>query len=1273
MHEVARRVLLPSMQHQRYLIALTLSALCITSGCTHSLSWVGPLHEEHVDARDGLFEAIERYYRADDVSELRSAVDEALRLAPRSGMAHEIAADLAHMDGDIDAQVTHLIAALADTRSDALDLYLAKLDGLQLSADERHRALARAIQLMKGHPSPALQSAAAASAVNLLSHAGDYAAMDPIVADALKPLDVALIGTWDNDQGKGFQTARPPESEVDLTATYPGSVVDIGWRLDAPRSRHGDYGMDALFSPSSWATAYATAVVHAERAERYELRLTSSSPFKVWLNGALVASVEERRSIAVFDAYVLPLNLRQGDNRLLIKLAHRKGSWIFRPRLTGVDGAPALGLQLRAPDTAVSITASPPERVWGPEDFIAARVSLLQGPQARRDHLKAAWSERMGLQTKAIQYAEANLTGNEDGIVGSYMLAGLYWDHQERGQAADSLGALDRRVGDALPFIRAQQARFWIQQGRKDQARDHLMALKEAHPARAAIWMQLADYFKAEDWHAERCEALEEANRLRPRWPHGLTTLGHCQSALEGPELAEQTYLDALELARGNHTTLRRLRNLYLETKRFTRAKRIMARMIAGWPASYGARVRDGDNWRRLGDRAKARERYLEAIEIDPDASWAHKRLGSLAQAGSDIDGAVMHWKEALKRNPDNDRLARHLHFHASEPDEPWVDEIPSTEAIEEAIAKGRTASHPAGADNVALIDHRVMQLFKDGSRSGVVTQVILALNEQGRDRITSMQLTERGRIQVLKAYATKGNGERVEATRPRDGKVRFRALEEGSVVVLQYRFDSGPQAYLALHMAELWSFHALGWATTWSEWSLWLDADEVVHEHGLGNYERTETQHGALKRVTWRMNEVPPLITEPGAPSLIELLNHVMVSTVPDWETFMRWEAALLAGAFRADPKLKALSASLVSPDDTPQTKVLKLHDYVMNQIRYEQDYENTIAGVKPHAAPVVSERRYGDCKDKAVLFITLARLVGVEAHFAILKTRPRGPVYRQVPYQQFDHAIVYVPAQEGIAEGRFYDPTADALDLDVLRADNAGTLALVYDPVNERHTWIPIPFQGPEAHKAAFDLNFDLTKTGSAKGTLILRGQGSMGSRLRRGARNSAKLEKWIQGLVGVLAPGATVETIDAVEVKDLQQEAVIKASFTVPEMARFSGKEARVELPWTRLYRVSPSYKLPKRRFDLIRGVPEQVDFNVTYTFPKRTKVIEAPESERIETACTQVIRKTQTSRGKVHIATHTQRTCERVTPSNYEEQRRAAKQIDDLNAHPLVLRF
>ena len=151
-----------------------------------------------------------------------------------------------------------------------------------------------------------------------------------------------------------------------------------------------------------------------------------------------------------------------------------------------------------------------------------------------------------------------------------------------------------------------------------------------------------------------------------------------------------------------------------------------------------------------------------------------------------------------------------------------------------------------------------------------------------------------------------------------------------------------------------------------------------------IGPIQRAESDKAGHRRIIWSIANANPLISEPGMPGMAESAYHVSMSTVPDWETFWKWEQALLVDAFRESPEVVALANELMAGLETPAEKINKIHTYLMQRIRYQQDYERTIAGIKPHAAPVVVERQYGDCKDKAVLFITLARLAGLKVHFA-------------------------------------------------------------------------------------------------------------------------------------------------------------------------------------------------------------------------------------------------------------------------------------------------
>ena len=59
------------------------------------------------------------------------------------------------------------------------------------------------------------------------------------------------------------------------------------------------------------------------------------------------------------------------------------------------------------------------------------------------------------------------------------------------------------------------------------------------------------------------------------------------------------------------------------------------------------------------------------------------------------------------------------------------------------------------------------------------------------------------------------------------------------------------------------------------------------------------------------------------------------------------------------------------------------------------------------------VIQRHYGDCKDKANLLVAMLRAAGIPANLALLSTGPGRDVDPQLPgINQFDHAIVYVPA---------------------------------------------------------------------------------------------------------------------------------------------------------------------------------------------------------------------------------------------------------------------
>jgi hypothetical protein len=99
----------------------------------------------------------------------------------------------------------------------------------------------------------------------------------------------------------------------------------------------------------------------------------------------------------------------------------------------------------------------------------------------------------------------------------------------------------------------------------------------------------------------------------------------------------------------------------------------------------------------------------------------------------------------------------------------------------------------------------------------------------------------------------------------------------------------------------------------------------------------------------------------------------------------------------------------------------------------------------------------------------------------------------------------------------------------------------------------------------------------------------------------------------------------------------------------------------------------YKLPERRYDLVRGVPQTVTLDIRYRLPKRSRLITIPAAEQFESVCSGFSRTVKVTRREVTIKSRLTRECERITPQDYEAQRRVAKRVDELNSEAVVVRF
>ena len=534
---------------------------------------------------------------------------------------------------------------------------------------------------------------------------------------------------------------------------------------------------------------------------------------------------------------------------------------------------------------------------------------------------------------------------------------------------------------------------------------------------------------------------------------------------------------------------------------------------------------------------------------------------------------------------------------------------------------------------------------------------------------MTKYTLPKSGRSRILRAYSVDPEGKRVEASSIRGRVIRFRKMRIGSTVVVQFRHDAPPNKYLVQYYANTWWFQQYKTQIFNSRFVLWTPEDTKILEFTRGDIKRQTHKKGTFTRIAWSISEAPVLIPESRSPHISDIAWVLKISTVPTWGLFHKWEEALLQNVFRESPEIVQLAKTLFENADTSIEKLQRIQAYLMTEIRYQKDYEHIITGVKPHAAPVVLARRYGDCKDKAVLFITLARLGGIEAQFALIRSRHFGQIRQEVPMQQFNHVIVYIPPQPGLEKGRFFDPTVDALDVGHLRQDNQGTWAFVLD-LKGGYAWKQVPFQAAEMDYLKKQIVMNILKNGNCNAEVVITAEGRNGAVIRRIARNKENFFQFLQGILSNFIPGAKMVNYQTVEVVDVTRPAKIKISFDAPTFVRREGNELRFKIP--KDWHPKNLFSLAKRNHPLVLGVPCTQYLDIDFILPEGVEVKQTPDSKAVSTDCLSLKRNFFTKKGKVKVTQSFSSFCERISVEDYPALRDEIDKIIQLQEEEVVLR-
>jgi hypothetical protein len=164
----------------------------------------------------------------------------------------------------------------------------------------------------------------------------------------------------------------------------------------------------------------------------------------------------------------------------------------------------------------------------------------------------------------------------------------------------------------------------------------------------------------------------------------------------------------------------------------------------------------------------------------------------------------------------------------------------------------------------------------------------------------------------------------------------------------------------------------------------------------------------------------VKPVLKENNTPYWFSPWGRIYFSELKSWKEVANWSHKLYINAVSSNIEIKQLAKDIQSKISNKQEQISAALRFVQDNIRY-LGIELGKNSHLPKSASITLNNRYGDCKDKTALLISILNELGFKAFPALVNTENK--LNNTLPsINAFDHVITYLKYNE---EHFWLDPT--------------------------------------------------------------------------------------------------------------------------------------------------------------------------------------------------------------------------------------------------------
>ena len=308
-----------------------------------------------------------------------------------------------------------------------------------------------------------------------------------------------------------------------------------------------------------------------------------------------------------------------------------------------------------------------------------------------------------------------------------------------------------------------------------------------------------------------------------------------------------------------------------------------------------------------------------------------------------------------------------------------------------------------------------------------------------------------------------------------------------------------------------------------------------------------------------------------------IKLNTQIFLHPMIEFSTGESWAA--VAGAYRqlAEGQIDPAKVKSLLPGESSTSRMDKIQQIVSRlhkEIRYT-GIEFGQASLQPQTATEVLKRHYGDCKDKAAMLVAMLRAAGIPANMALLDTGPGIDITPELPgMNQFDHAIVYLPADNQGNAPLWIDATAEYAQVGVLPSIDQGRLALVIADGTDALTMTPSPKPEDDVLTELRDVVMAGYGPAHITETSLTHGEVDAGYRSDFGGADTRKLKTNLETYAKNQYLAKALTSVEHGDGRDFSKPFMLKLDMAEAKRGNTLLDDAAVAIPFTSIF-----YRLPE----------------------------------------------------------------------------------------------